>query len=1303
MPPSARRRRPWRWIAGVLLAAYFVTGLGFLAVRHWVWPRLDSWRPVLEARLAAELGVPVRLGHLAGDFDRLRPRFVVEGMEIGAGDPGETLRVERMEAVVGWRSVLARAPVFRRLRLDVPLLEVVRLDVSRFRIAGLVFDASAPVAGSGPLEWFLAQRALRVHGERVRYVDARSGASGELTDVALALDTSGRTHRLSASAKRDIAVPGPVGTIELAGEIDRDRIAGGVAGWTGQAYAAFEDADVPALAALADVPSPLVSGHGRGRLWFERAAGEPAAVHGELALDGPALRTSAGPARAAALSARLVARWREDGQYDVLADDIELVDATGAPVDALREQQALRLAPDGRVVHASLHLGAADADGALRLVRSLPLPDGLAEEAARWRATGRIEGASLDWQAGDGGPDDFRFEMRFAGLGLGQVPDDARRTGAFPSARGLTGRVRLAPAGGELELDGTGAVLSLPGVFEQPDIPVDRYDARIDWQHDGSAPLRVRIAQARFENADAAGEVHGHWQANGKGPGVIDLDGRLTRARAARVWRYLPLAVDRDVREWVHRAVRAGRSNDVGLRLRGDLEHFPFPDPAQGEFVVRAAIEAGQLAFDPDWPALEAVHGELRFERDAMVIDKARAQFAGATLDGVVAGIDDLDHALLHVRGRAAGPLEDMVRVLVDTPLREHVGDAFERMAFDGPATLALELELPLADMDASRVTGRLELPGNRFVPLAGLPPFEKVAGELSFTEAGARFDRLRAQWLGGPLTVTGSSAGTEVTAHVTGRASAAGLAALASSPLAEHLAGGFDYRGEVRVGRSGALRVTATSELTGLGIDLPAPLAKDEAARRPATLEIVTGSGGAADRLRVHLGTKEAPVELLAETDPAADGRIGALRRAAVGIGLAAKLPDSGLVIAVQMPELDVDRWRELADAAPAGPAGELPMPEHVQLQVGVARLAGRRVEDLVVDATRSADTWRASVRSRQADGGLVWRGETGPDGAGGKLSARFARLEIPEDDRDEISALLADGPRTLPALDIRAEHFRLGARDLGRLELVAQPAPSRQRGDWLIERLVLEQPAGRLDATGRWEAAVAGGPARREVALDFGLDIHDGGGLLDALGFKGLVQGGSGTLGGKVRWQGSPLALDLPSLAGTLRVRVGKGQFLQAEPGIAKLIGVLNLQALPRRLGLDFRDVFARGFAFDQIEGSAELAGGVARTRDLAMAGVQALVTLEGEVDLVHETQALHVAIQPQVDAGLASLAYGAMVNPAVGIGSFVAQWMLRKPLSEALAREFTVTGAWHDPQVQPVAREAPETDAGSPKILP
>ena len=136
-----------------------------------------------------------------------------------------------------------------------------------------------------------------------------------------------------------------------------------------------------------------------------------------------------------------------------------------------------------------------------------------------------------------------------------------------------------------------------------------------------------------------------------------------------------------------------------------------------------------------------------------------------------------------------------------------------------------------------------------------------------------------------------------------------------------------------------------------------------------------------------------------------------------------------------------------------------------------------------------------------------------------------------------------------------------------------------------------------------------------------------------------------------------------------------------------------------MPRRLTLDFRDVFQQGFAFDAIDGQVKINQGVAETRNLRMRGVQAVVLMEGQADLIKETQNLHVYVVPDVNAVGASLAYAA-INPVVGLGTFLAQVLLRKQVSEASTQEFMVTGSWVDPQVDKVAaRSAVPAAASAP----
>jgi uncharacterized protein YhdP len=211
----------------------------------------------------------------------------------------------------------------------------------------------------------------------------------------------------------------------------------------------------------------------------------------------------------------------------------------------------------------------------------------------------------------------------------------------------------------------------------------------------------------------------------------------------------------------------------------------------------------------------------------------------------------------------------------------------------------------------------------------------------------------------------------------------------------------------------------------------------------------------------------------------------------------------------------------------------------------------------------------------------------------------------------------------------------------------------------------------------------------------MDFKLTLADGGNLLERLGMGRVVRGGKGEMAGQISWLGSPFSPDYPSMTGRLALALDAGQFLKADPGVGRLLGVLSLQALPRRFLLDFRDLFQEGFAFDSFSGNVEIAQGMASSNNLRMRGVSAAVLMEGRADLARETQDLRVVVVPEISATTASLAYAA-INPAIGLGTLLAQLLLSKPMAAANTREFHVSGSWSDPKVERVEHGAADAAA-------
>jgi uncharacterized protein YhdP len=398
---------------------------------------------------------------------------------------------------------------------------------------------------------------------------------------------------------------------------------------------------------------------------------------------------------------------------------------------------------------------------------------------------------------------------------------------------------------------------------------------------------------------------------------------------------------------------------------------------------------------------------------------------------------------------------------------------------------------------------------------------------------------------------------------------------------------------------------------------------------------------------------------------------------------------PDrNGLWVRGQIADFDLDEWLALYakfrdNAAPRPPSGfEL---SGVDLEVGRMDVFGRVLHDLKANAVRSDSDWRLRVAGREVEGTASWKGPA-PAIPNGRVMARLARLVPPGADelhpaRSEIDAT-EKAKNTWPELDIVAESFisRTG-HDLGKLELLAQPVGP----DWRITKMSLANAAGHIDGTGWWRI----GRDKPLTELEMQLDAEDAGAFLDRFGYPIAVRNAPTKISANLSWAGAPNDFDYPTLTGSLALHTGAGQFTKIDPGIGKLLGVLSLQALPRRISLDFRDVFSEGFAFDDINGDFKIQKGLMHTDNLRLEGPAAQVLLTGDIDLGKETQQLDVRVKPALSstfsAGAAALFIAnPLIGAAVGAGTLLAQKLLNNPLDSMFSYDYRVTGSWSDPQV-------------------
>ncbi|RUP33457.1 MAG: TIGR02099 family protein [Curvibacter sp.] len=1332
-----------RWALRVLLAFWIILAASWGALHGWIVPRIAEFRPTLERQATRALGLPVRIGHISARSEGLIPTFELEDVVLSDREGREALILPRVVAALSPRSLWNLG--FQQLYIERPELEIRRTPEGRLRIAGLEIDPASP--GDDRIsDWVFSQAELVVASGIVHWSDELRGAAPlSLSEVNVVLRNSPRRHLM----RLDGTPPPDWGErFTLMGQFRQPLLSvhrGRWRDWNGQLFGSFDRVDVARLRRQIDLGFEVASGQGALRVWADVAKGQFTGAVADVALSDVNVQFAADlePLALKSVQGRLGGH-RLPGGFDASTTGLQFLTADGLRWPGGNAFVSYTQADPRHPAKGELRADRLDLVALSQIAHRLPLGDAVHRWLKAQAPRGLVESVQAQWQGPADAPERFSVKGRASDLALTAHEP-------VPGVAGLDLDFDLNQGGGKAAVRINQGQLELPGVFDEPLLPVDQLQAQLQWTQQGEQ-LAVQVADLRFANADLRGEGRLQWRSAEPGktpgrspsPGVLDLTASLSEADATRVHRYLPRGLPKDVRDYVREAVTAGRIGRAQFRVKGDLRDLPFANPRQGEFRISAQVRDAGLAYVPKslmppgtapWPALTRLNGELIFDRQSMHVKGATAQFAGLPDLQVVrveADIPDLMHTVVGVDATVRGPLADALGIVNNSPLSRITNQALAQAVATGPAEVKLKLALPIAQIERSKVQGSVAFTGGndlRVVPQA--PQLSRLRGSVAFSDTGFQLNGVQARALGGDVRLEGGMrpppAGTlppdpVLQLRANGTFSAEGLRQAGElgfvAGLAAQASGSAPYSLVLGM-RLGQPEILVQSSLQGLALNLPAPLGKTADAVMPLRFDnsLVREAqlqGPLRDQLLVDLG-RQVQIHYVRDiAGPQARVLQGSIA-VGLGPGESAPLPDSGVMASVHLPLVDLEAWEQALTRAggPARPTAAVAsgheavaqgyLPNALAVRADTLVFDGRNLHQVVVGGSREGQVWRANLDAAELNGYLEYR-PPGPAGAG-RLFARLSRLKLAQSNQSEVEALLDEQPTSIPALDIVVDDFELRGKRLGRVEIEAvnRGGEGAQR-EWRLNKFNILTPEATLTATGNWASLPLPtvGPRllseRRRTVMNFRFDIRDAGQLLTRLGMPGVVRQGHGALEGQVAWMGSPLTLDYASMAGQLGIQIEGGQFLKADPGLAKLLGVLSLQALPRRLTLDFRDVFSQGFAFDLVRGDARIEQGIASTNNLQMKGVNAAVLMEGKADLARETQDLKVVVVPEVNAGTASLVATA-INPAIGLGTFLAQLFLRKPLMEAATQEFHIDGTWTDPRIVRQTHSPRDNPSASP----
>ncbi|WP_293391009.1 YhdP family protein [Nevskia sp.] len=871
---------------------------------------------------------------------------------------------------------------------------------------------------------------------------------------------------------------------------------------------------------------------------------------------------------------------------------------------------------------------------------------------------------------------------------------------------GIAGDLVVTRDSGEIRLAGTAVAVHLPRAFDQS-LPLDALRGELHWQRSGEDwLLSAPAVDLVLGSAEVKGSVALNLHADRVPDLKLRLDVKADDVTALKPW--MPKNWSEHNREWLDRAVREAKVTSGELLIDAPLTPRDADNHPTLRWELKVKVRDGVLAFAPDWPAAVAMAADLHFHDGGLDIDASEGRISDLTVTRLHAEIADFFVPALVLDGAFEGDAANLYRLLRDSPLKTRVSGLLTRTEASGPASATLALRMPLnipqPPIDAS---GVLSLHDAELLVHGLQEPLRGLNGELDYGKSISA-ERLAARLYD-----------TDVVAQIS---------AVDAQPL---LTAAFELepgRGDglsgtfipvwLRNGLSGSTTMTVrlplggpdnghlslATDLQGVTSSLPTPLTKSAGSALPVAIDL-SGDNGAtrigiriADELHAGLRFVEA------SSNNGADSG-GATRPHGIEVRLGSdpampRADAEGLVISGAPDYFDLGAWLALLGAPESGfgqaSANGSSGPRFLSADIAAKQLSLRRLQlgatrllalpdgDGVVVRTTGAAV--GEVRWQPADGGSVV----------GRLEA-LALEPFPPLPPTVPGAVPPDSPfnpTRAPMFDLDIQRLSLGEVDLGHLNLVTARVDDGQR----IERLSLA--GGRLEAKvgGFWLRRALDGVDGSSADLNFDLHSNDIGDVLRVFGYTPNLVAETSHFSGAVIWPRVPAGLELSQATGTIDIDVHRGSLKAVEPGAGRVLGLVNLYALPRRLLFDFRDVVADGLGFDKLKGSFKLADGDAVTDNLNIDGPSLKVEMRGRIGLAARDYDQKVTVFPDISTGV-TVGATLLGGPIAGGILLVAQQLFDKPFNQIGRFSYRVTGSWDDPTVL----KAGEAPAAPPSAVP
>jgi len=1231
--------------------------IGFISFHFFINDNIDDIKTKIFEQVQKKIGHEFTVETLKANWKITSPSLTLYNVSIFSYDKSQTLNIKKIQADISWLSLIKLTPVFDEIAIHQPVLDIKKEKNGDLSVNGIAVKRDK---NSELSNWLLNQDDIVVYNASISWLDmTKTSEILRLNNLELHYGSSklfSYANRRTFDASTKISHGSPH-KIELNGYIDISTI-DDIKTSNSQININFKELDLKTIKLWTRYFSEINSGKADAEIRVKVNNGIIEKVNSKLIIDELMWSTKENKMVIIDKLSGLIG-WKNNKEYS----SVKLSKLNTNIKNNLSFKDAeiqLEIDNKNKLRLVSLDINRINLGATNNFIKKLPSTfTDFFEKYSKISPTGVLTGLNLHWEKNE------IFSLGTNVLGVSFMPFEN-----FPGIKNITGEIKINDQRGYVKSVSKDIVIMNDNIFRD-ELKFDQFSGIISWYND-----TYNFKDVYIKNNDLQAEINGDYFHSDKDKRSVDIDMKVANILIPELKKYYPKQLGEIALHWLDTSLLKGIVKNTTIKLNGKLADFPFvdenniADEGKGLFTVSSSVQNSSIEYGAGWPELDAFDFNIEVNNNYIKMTGLKGSLKENHIKNIEVVIDNFntEGAIIKVDTILDSPANKIIGAINNSPLKESMKGITTNMIGQGPGELNVSLEIPVNNADNIKFSGTYDFQGSSIQnEEVGIPLLENIYGVLGFDNDSISIKNSNATLYNSPLEIRLITKSDVNKFNINGLFNNEIIGEILGSEFLNKIEGQAKWEAEINLFKD-KTDIQVTSNMSGLSISSLGVL--DKTADELVSFSFSKKSMSKNSQKINFLYGQSITAEINKERG--SDGKF-INKTGLISINSPSNtMPKSGVRLIANLDYINANDYLALVGGAKGSFLTE------ASLLIKELNVLNYKIHNASIKyiSTKEPTKYMSQnanaiikIDSNEVSGNLSW------DTNKNLLIAELEKVNlISESNNNNIGGFIKNPPK----LNVKINSLKLDNEDYGYIEFRG----GKVNSVWNIDHFTITKGGTPISGDGYWSSE----SLSPTTNINFDWNMVSVEHTLEKLGYHNLIKNGkNASITGILNWVGSPFDFDITKLSGNFLMQITDGTILESEPGVARLFGLLTLQNLPRRLSLDFSDIFRKGFIFDSISANVKADNGVLYSDNFKMSGPAAEVLMDGQVSIADQTQDLHVLVKPRVSD---SLSLAALVGgPLVGAVAFIAQKILKDPLNKILTSEYQLIGTWENPEEVPI----------------